>query len=55
MVWFVLGIVALGIGIYVGLGLPGLPGGREDRIVPSGRARRLKHNHIHWFRTSGRR
>jgi hypothetical protein len=50
MLW-ILGIVALGIGIWVGLGLPGMPGGREDRIVAPGRARRLKHNYIHWYKT----
>jgi hypothetical protein len=37
--------VALGIGIWVGVGAPGLPG-REDRVVPPGRARRLKKRHI---------
>ncbi len=54
MVWVVLSAVALGIGIYVGLGLPGLPG-REDRVVAPGRARRLKHNYIHWYRSNKRR
>lgn len=38
-------IVALGVGIYVGLGMPGIPG-REDRLVPPGRARRLQKQHI---------
>lgn len=38
-------VVALGVGIYVGLGMPGIPG-REDRVVPPGRARRLKQNQI---------
>lgn len=37
--------VALGIGIYVGLGAPGFRG-REDRVVESGRARRLPRRHI---------
>lgn len=53
MLWFILGVVALVIGIYVGLGLPGMPG-RENRVVPPGRARRLKHNYIHWYRTNRR-
>lgn len=38
-------VIALGVGIYVGLGMPGTAG-REDRIVPPGRARRLKKQHI---------
>jgi hypothetical protein len=33
----------------VGLGAPGTKG-REDRVVKSGRARRLDHNFIHWLR-----
>jgi hypothetical protein len=48
MIW-IIGGVALAIGVYVGLGAPGLPG-RADRVVPSGRARRLPKHHIHWFR-----
>lgn len=35
------GIVALLVGIYIGLGLPGLPG-REDRVLPKGMRRRRK-------------
>ena len=38
--------VALGIGVWVGIGAPGLPGAREDRVVEPGRARRLKRRHI---------
>jgi hypothetical protein len=53
MLWFIFAVLALAIGIYVGLGLPGLPG-REDRVVSPGRARRLKHNYIHWYRTNRR-
>jgi len=49
MVWIVLAVLALALGVYVGLGLPGLPG-REDRVVSRGRARRLPHRHVHWFR-----
>jgi hypothetical protein len=45
------GALSLGIGVYVGLGMPGMPGGREDRIVAPGRARRLQPNYLHWFRT----
>lgn len=47
---YIIGLVlALGIGVYVGLGTPGLPG-RQDRLVHPGRAHRLKHKHVHWFR-----
>ena len=35
------GILALLIGIYIGLGMPGLPG-REDRVLPRGMRRRKK-------------
>ena len=35
------GIVAVVVGIYIGLGFPGLPG-REDRVLPSGMRRRRK-------------
>jgi hypothetical protein len=48
MTLLILGIAALLAGIYVGLGAPGLPG-RNDRVVTSGRARRLKPRHVHWF------
>jgi hypothetical protein len=34
-------VVALGAGIYIGLGFPGLPG-REDRVLPKGMTRRSK-------------
>lgn len=46
----ILSVVALGAGIYVGLGAPGMPG-RKDRVVSPGRARRLKYNYIHWLKT----
>jgi hypothetical protein len=50
MWWLILlMILALAGGIYVGLGAPGLRG-REDRVVTSGRARRLPHRHVHWHR-----
>lgn len=35
------GILALVVGIYIGLGMPGLPG-REDRVLPRGMRRRKK-------------
>jgi hypothetical protein len=42
MLYLVLGAVAaLAIGIWVGIGAPGLPGAREDRVVEPGRAKRL--------------
>jgi hypothetical protein len=55
IVWIIGGmVVALAGGIYVGLGLPGLPG-REGRVVPHGRARRMEKKHIHWFKPDQRR
>lgn len=40
--WYILGMVlAFLIGIYIGIGFPGLPG-REDRVV-SKRGRRVHH------------
>jgi hypothetical protein len=41
---YVLGmVIALALGVYIGLGLPGMPG-REDRVLPSGmRRKRLNH------------
>lgn len=35
------GILALGVGIYIGLGAPGFPG-REDRVLPKGMRRERK-------------
>lgn len=54
MWWIILMVVALGVGIYVGLGTPGLRG-REDRIVGDGRARRLPHRRIDWLRQDNAR
>lgn len=34
-------ILALLLGIYIGLGMPGLPG-REDRVLPKGMRRKKK-------------
>lgn len=34
-------IAAFALGIYIGLGFPGLPG-REDRVLPKGKTRRKK-------------
>ncbi len=45
MIFYIVGgIAALGLGIYIGLGFPGLPGG-EDRVVPrrSERSRVSRH------------
>jgi hypothetical protein len=47
-------LLALGVGIYVGLGAPGFKG-REDRVVSDGRAQRLPRRHIHWIRPENRR
>lgn len=48
MAYFIIGglVAALGAGVWVGIGAPGLPGAREDRVVPPGQARRLKKHHI---------
>ena len=41
--WYIMGgIVALAAGIYIGLGWPGLPFGRDDRVLPKGMRRRKK-------------
>ncbi|MGH7503895.1 MAG: hypothetical protein ACREL7_19370 [Longimicrobiales bacterium] len=48
----ILCVAALGFGVWIGLGGPGINRGRTDRVVPSGRARRLRVNHIHWFRST---
>jgi hypothetical protein len=55
LIWLILfGMVAaLGAGIYVGLGAPGTKG-RQDRVVPAGKARRLKKRHIDWHRRLSR-
>jgi hypothetical protein len=49
--WFILltCVMALGLGIWVGLGAPGIKG-REDRVVAPGRARRLKPKHLDWLK-----
>lgn len=40
--WQIIGmVIALALGIYIGIGFPGLPG-REDRVV-SQRGRRVHH------------
>lgn len=51
MLWLLIifAVLALALGVYVGLGAPGWPG-REDRVVHAGRARRLQHRHVHWIR-----
>ena len=41
MLYIIGGILALALGIYIGLGFPGLPG-REDRVLPGGKTRRKK-------------
>ena len=48
---FYLGLLlALAAGIYVGLGMPGVPG-REDRAVSPGRARReARYRTLDWIK-----
>ncbi len=43
MMYVIGAILALLIGIYIGLGMPGLPG-REDRVLPKGMRRRKNHH-----------
>lgn len=42
MLYIISGVLALAAGIYIGLGWPGLPFGREDRVLPNGMRRRRK-------------
>ncbi|MBI4410164.1 MAG: hypothetical protein HY561_10680 [Gemmatimonadetes bacterium] len=51
MFYLVGAIAALGLGIYIGLGMPGLPG-PHDRVLPPGRARRPRRRHtpLDWLR-----
>jgi Uri superfamily endonuclease len=52
--FIVLGMAAaLGLGVYVGLGMPGMKG-REDRVVQHGTPRRLGKRHIDWLRQDRR-
>lgn len=52
--WILGMVIALAAGIYVGLGMPGLPG-REDRVIGSGRRKRLvKHRFLDWLRPTER-
>jgi hypothetical protein len=43
--------IALVIGIWVGIGLPGIKGLRSDRVVEAGRAKRLRKQHIDLLKT----
>jgi Uri superfamily endonuclease len=51
LMWFLVAgmLVALGAGVYVGLGAPGTRG-RQDRVVMHGRPKRLQRRHIDWLR-----
>lgn len=52
MTWFIAAsVAALGIGVYIGIGHPGLPG-KEDRVLPSGmpRRRRRQVQMLDWLR-----
>lgn len=52
--WVIGMVIALAAGIYVGLGMPGVPG-RENRVVDSGRRKRLtKHQFLDWLRPTDR-
>ena len=40
MSWIIGGVLSLAAGIYIGLGWPGLPFGRDDRVLPRGMRRK---------------
>ena len=42
-------VAALGLGIYIGLGFPGLPG-REDRVVRRRQDRSRAYTPLDWLR-----
>ncbi|MGH7483283.1 MAG: hypothetical protein ACRELV_14110 [Longimicrobiales bacterium] len=42
-------VAALGIGLYIGLGFPGLPG-RQDRVTSKRRSRRRTFTPLDWIR-----
>ena len=42
MLYIAGGVVARVAGVYIGLGWPGLPFGKEDRVLPRGMRRRRK-------------
>lgn len=50
MVWVIGGILAFALGIYIGLGFPGMSG-PEDRVLPGGRRRAPKRHFtpLDWF------
>ena len=47
-------VVALGVGVYVGIGAPGWKGLRQDRVVEPGRAKRIRKQHIDLLKRSRR-
>ena len=53
MIWIVIAALALIVGIWVGLGHPGIKG-REDRVVNTGRPQRLERKRLDWLRTPER-
>jgi len=49
----ILGMIgALAVGIYIGLGWPGLPFGKQDRVLPPGMRRQRKQpfTPVNWIR-----
>jgi hypothetical protein len=42
MMYVVGAVLALAAGIYIGLGWPGLPFGRQNRVLPRGMRRRRR-------------
>ncbi len=42
-------VLALGLGVYIGIGFPGLPGG-EDRVIHRRRQRRRSFTPLDWLK-----
>jgi hypothetical protein len=52
MSWLIVAsVAAFGLGVYIGLGHPGIPG-KEDRVLPPGMTRRPRHKiqMLDWLR-----
>ncbi len=53
MIWIVIAVLALVAGVWVGAGHPGI-GGREDRIVETGKPQRLERKRLDLLRPQPR-
>lgn len=54
MLWILGMILAVAIGVWVGIGMPGVKGLRGDRVVKPGTARRLRKQHLDWLKARPR-